>query len=275
MSVVCKGLGWRYDSRPVLENITFSVGKGEFCAVLGRNGSGKTTLLHCLCGLLRPDPGQARVAGMDVSGATRGQIARAVSLMVQEQVDIFPFQVLDVVVMGRTPHLSPGQVPGPADYDLAMASLFELGVESLAKRNFNRISGGERQMVMLARALTQHAPVMLLDEPTSHLDFNNQELLLQRVRALCHKHGMTVVAAVHDPNLAGRFSDRVIMMHAGRILIQGAADTVMTEGHLSRLYQTGVRAADVPGGPRVFVAVGPPAEYRPTVLAPAGPGKNH
>ncbi|MBI9083592.1 MAG: ABC transporter ATP-binding protein [Desulfobacterales bacterium] len=258
MSVACNGLCWGYGRRPVLEDVTFFVGKGEFCAVLGRNGSGKTTLLHCLCGLLQPDPGQVRLAGMDVAGATRGQIARAVSLMAQEQADIFPFRVLDVVVMGRTPHLSPGQVPGPADYDLAMASLAELRAESLAKRNFNRISGGERQMVMLARALTQNAPVMLLDEPTSHLDFNNQDRLLQRVHSLCHKHGITVVAAVHDPNLAGRFSDQVVMMHRGRVLIQGAADRVMTAENLGRLYQTDIRQADIPDGPRVFVAINSP-----------------
>ena len=258
MSVICNGLCWGYGRRQVLEDVSFSVAKGEFCAVLGRNGSGKTTLLHCLCGLLRPDPGQVQLAGLDVAGATRGEIARAVSLMAQEQVEIFPFRVLDVVVMGRTPHLSLGRVPGPAEYDLAMASLAELRAESLAKRNFNRISGGERQMVMLARALTQGAAVMLLDEPTSHLDFNNQDRLLQRVRNLCQKHKMTVLAAVHDPNLAGRFSDKVVMMHNGRVLIQGATHKVMTARNLGRLYQTEIRQADIPAGPRVFVAINSP-----------------
>lgn len=257
MMLSCSHLSWAYGRHRVLKDVTFSLDRGAFCTVLGRNGSGKTTLLHCLCGLLRPAPGQIVLAGLDVALASRRQIAQSASLLAQEQAEVFPFRVLDVVVMGRSPHMALGQVPGPDDYRRARASLEEIGAGFLAERNFNRLSGGERQMVLLARALTQDAPAMFLDEPTSHLDFNNQDRLLQRIRRLCRTRGLTVVAAVHDPNLAGRFSDRVIMMHRGRVLIQGAVAEVMTEANLSRLYRTDVRQADVPGGPRVFVALHP------------------
>ena len=248
MSLIVEHISFAYEGHKVLEDVSFQVSPGTFCALLGRNGSGKSTLLHLMAGLLRPARGHIKLAGRDLRGSSRSSIARRMALVLQEHARIFPFTVLDVVVMGRTPFMRLNQRPGPADYELALRALEELDAGHLAKRNFNRISGGERQIALLARGLLQSRENLLLDEPTNHLDFNNQHILLGRIKALCEKRGTRVVAAMHDPNLALAWADQVIMLSQGKVLAHGPAAETMTAEMVGRLYEADVRKIEFDGG---------------------------
>ncbi|THB74986.1 MAG: ABC transporter ATP-binding protein [Desulfobacteraceae bacterium] len=244
LSLECRDLCFTYSGKHILKGISFRADPGKFYAILGRNGSGKTTLLHCLNGILRPGAGQVIIRSTPISELSQKEIARQISLVPQEHIDIFPFKVIDVVVMGRAPFIGVTQSPSNKDYDLAWAALNTLNACNLARKNFNRISGGERQIVLLASALAQSTPFMLLDEPTNHLDFNNQYHLLSRIKHLCQTRKLCVMATMHDPNMAMLFADHVIMIKDGMVLENGPAREVMTADHIGRLYDT--QAAAVP-----------------------------
>lgn len=236
VKLACESVQFRYDGRTVLSDISFTLRPGVFCALLGRNGSGKTTLLHCLNKLLPPCSGRILVNNIDIAGMSQKEVARQVSLVPQEHVDIFPFTVLEVVVMGRAPYLGMTASPGPEDYALAGKALDMLNARYLASCNFNRISGGERQIALLAGALVQTSDILLLDEPTNHLDFHNQYRLLSKIKQVCRQQGTSVVAAMHDPNLARLFADQVIMIKDGGVFFSGAVDAAMTKVNMDRLY---------------------------------------
>ena len=253
LMIACHKLGFSYTDTPVLKEISFTVKKGCFCVVLGRNGSGKTTLIHCLNRILRPTTGQVTVDGKDMISLSRNQIARAVSLVPQEHMEIFPFRVIDVVVMARAPFLRTAAAPGESDYEIAAHSLKQLRACHLTDKSFNRISGGERQIVLLARAMTQNARVMLLDEPTNHLDFNHQYHLLASIKNLCRSNHLSIVASMHDPNLASLFADDVIMLKNGCILFQGPKQTVMTSKNISALYDIDTRGIQIGDQKQLFL----------------------
>jgi iron complex transport system ATP-binding protein len=249
----CQTVGFRYNGRPVLSDISFEVTAGTFCALLGRNGSGKTTLLHCLNALLTPCAGRILVNQTDIRRLSRQAVARQVSLVPQEHVDIFPFTVREVVVMGRAPYLGLTASPGPADYAMAEEALDRLNAGHLADCNFNRISGGERQIALLAGALVQSSDLVLLDEPTNHLDFHNQYRLLSIIKEICRGRGTSVVAAMHDPNLAMLFADQIIMLQNGRLIVAGETRQVMTKANMDRLYEAETVAVDVSPRRQVFL----------------------
>ncbi len=255
MSITCKDLHFNYNGKPVLTAVGLAVREGEFCVLLGRNGSGKTTLIYCLAGLLNPFRGSVTIDGIDLSLATRGDIARRVGLVPQEHVDIFPFRVLDVVVMGRTARFGFAQRPGQEDYQEALRILSELNALDLVERNFNRISGGERRIALLARAMLQAESTLLLDEPTNHLDLNNQYRLLTKIKKLCREKGICVVASLHDPNLAARFADTVTMLQNGQVLAGGAVDRVMTASMVGQLYQTPIQRIETDDGGMFFAPI--------------------
>jgi len=234
----CRSLGFSYADKQILHDISFKVNGGAFYAVLGRNGSGKTTLIHCLNKILTPVSGQILIQEQDLMSLSRSEIARMISLLPQEHIDIFPYSVLDVVVMGRAPFLKVAAGPGTEDYQIAANALRELNAYKLADKNFNRISGGERQIVLLARSLAQATQVMLLDEPTNHLDFNNQYHLLATIKQLCHTKKISIIASMHDPNMAAMFADAVIMIKKGEVMVKGSANAVMTKENISELYET-------------------------------------
>jgi iron complex transport system ATP-binding protein len=234
----CRSLCFAYDDEIILDDISFKVGAGSFCAVLGRNGSGKTTLIHCLNKILIPESGEIIVNSQNISSFSRNNIAKFVSLVPQEHLDIFPYKVIDVIVMGRAPFLKISASPGKEDYRVANNALKDLNAEELAEKNFNRISGGERQIALLARALAQATKIMLLDEPTNHLDFNNQYNLLSSIKHLCKSKGLSIIASMHDPNMAALFADEVIMLKNNKIMVQGDTNSVMTQENISKLYET-------------------------------------
>ncbi|MBN2809940.1 MAG: ABC transporter ATP-binding protein [Deltaproteobacteria bacterium] len=249
----CLNLGFRYGKSVILKDVSFTVEAGLFYAILGKNGSGKTTLLHCLNGILKPDTGRVELDRQNLVLLSRQQIARRISLVPQEHLEIFPFTVLDVVVMGRAPFLKMTQAPAPEDYQLARDALRMLDAENLAAASFNRISGGERQLALLAAALVQASRIMLLDEPTNHLDFNNQFRLLAQVKELCRSRQLSVVATMHDPNMARLYADRVIMVGEGRIVAQGPTAEVMTTANIDTLYQTRTFEICGPGNKKLFL----------------------
>jgi iron complex transport system ATP-binding protein len=242
VALECRNLFFSHGKIPILKGISLAIKNGTFTAILGRNGSGKTTLLHCLNGIRKTASGTVHIKGINIRTLSRKQVAQQISLVVQENPEVFPFTVLDVVVMGRAPFLGTTQVPGPEDYELAIKALKSLDVQHLAPSNFNRISGGERQMALLACALVQTSDIMLLDEPTNHLDFKNQYLLLNRIRQLCIQGNTAVVAAMHDPNMAMLFADEVILLKNGVVFGAGPVKEVMTKANMDRLYETDTTA---------------------------------
>lgn len=238
MILKCENLSFRYDQETILQEISFEIESGVFCAILGRNGSGKTTLLHCLNGILKPATGIIEIDGLDIRKMSQRNIAQKIGMVPQENEEIFPFEVPEVVVMGRSPYLGFNERPGKADYRKAGEILNSLNAGYLADRNFNRISGGERRIVLLARALMQSSRTLLFDEPTNHLDFHNQYSILSLIKMLCTVKNARILASMHDPNLAYLFADQVILLKDGKILKQGPTQEVMTDQVISELYDT-------------------------------------
>jgi len=229
-------LGFAYGRRRVLSEISFSVAAGSFCALLGPNGSGKTTLLKCINQILSQDSGTILLNGQQAHTLSRRDMARLVAMVPQQTHLIFGFKVLDLVVMGRSSGLGMTGLPGRQDYDMAQAALDELEIGHLARRKFNELSGGERQLVLLARALCQEPRILLLDEPTSHLDFKNQFLILNKVRELTRERGWASLISIHDPNLAARYCEAVVMLKNGTVLKQGPVGEVFKPLSLAELY---------------------------------------
>ena len=219
-----KSLSFAYRcGRQILEDVSFSVPGGACLAVLGNNGAGKSTLLSCLAGLLRPRTGRVLVDGEDLLGMDAGRAARTVAL-VSQFAPASRLTVYDMVLLGRRPYLKWDFTA--ADRALTEEALERLGLEDLALRYADRLSGGEGQKVQLARALVQQPKLLLLDEPTSSLDLRSQYEVLGLVSQLCREQGITAVAVLHDLNLALRFCHRFLLLHGGRVYAQGDASVV-------------------------------------------------
>lgn len=226
IEVVDAGFGYR-PGRWVFRHHSFSLARGEVCAILGPNGRGKTTLLKCLLGLRRLQEGQIEVAG------TAGYVP-------QVHGAAFPYRTLDVVLMGRARHLGLFASPGRRDVDLARRALEQVGLADLAERPLSSLSGGERQLALIARALASACEVLVLDEPASALDLKNQSLVLGLLRRLAGQ-GMTVVLSTHNPQHAAFVADQVALMLAPERFLVGPTDTTLTETHLAQLYGVELR----------------------------------
>ncbi|AKB83612.1 Iron(III) ABC transporter, ATP-binding protein [Methanosarcina barkeri 3] len=239
-----KSLAFSYGNRPVFENVSFSLKKGEIMCILGPNGAGKSTLIKCIAGILKPDNGSIYIQGEDtVSLGVRG-IARNIGYVPQQNEVVFPFTVLDFVVMGRAPHLSMFASPGTEDIKLAKESLAMVGISGLAERPVAKLSGGQSQMVLIARALVQKPALLLLDEPTSHLDFGNQILVLETVQKLASL-GMSIVMNTHMPDHAFLLGDRAAALSGGRLVAAGKVETVVTSKMMSSVYGVNVAIREI------------------------------
>jgi iron complex transport system ATP-binding protein len=239
-----KSLAFSYGNRPVFKNISFSLKKGEIMCILGPNGAGKSTLIKCIAGILKPDNGSVFIQGEDtVSLGVRG-IARNIGYVPQQNEVVFPFTVLDFVVMGRAPHLSMFASPGAEDIKLAKESLATVGISDLAERPVAKLSGGQSQMVLIARALVQKPALLLLDEPTSHLDFGNQILVLETVQKLASL-GMSIVMNTHMPDHAFLLGDRAAALSGGRLVAVGKVETVVTSKIMSSVYGVNVAIREI------------------------------
>lgn len=226
----------RAASPEILCGIGFQVESGGITTVLGPNGSGKTTLFKCITGLWKPQAGSIRCGDMDLMVLPWQERAAIVAVVPQEHEPPFPYSVADVVLMGRASHVSLFSSPSGSDRLKANDAIVAMGIDHLKERPYTRISGGERQLVLLARALAQETPVLVLDEPTSHLDFRNQVLILGKVRELVRLRGLAVLMTVHDPNLAMQFSDHVVMINEGTIMARGFPQDILTGENLMKMY---------------------------------------
>jgi len=239
-----KSLAFSYGNRPIFENVSFSLKKGEIMCILGPNGAGKSTLIKCIAGILKPATGSVYIQGEDtVSLGVRG-IARNIGYVPQQNEVVFPFTVLDFVVMGRAPHLSMFASPGAEDIKLAKDSLAMVGISDLAERPVAKLSGGQSQMVLIARALVQKPALLLLDEPTSHLDFGNQILVLETVQKLASL-GMSIVMNTHMPDHAFLLGDRAAALSGGRLVAVGKVETVVTSKMMSSVYGVNVAIREI------------------------------
>lgn len=235
MSIEVKNLSFSYGDRPVLHDISFSVGKGEFLSILGPNGVGKSTLFRCVLGLLSGYTGQVLVDGVDAHSFSVREAAKHIAYIPQSSRSIFNYSAFDIVLMGRTSGLATFRSPGKVDKELCLWAMEKVGITHLADRCFHRLSGGEQQLVLIARALVQKAPVLMLDEPTANLDFGNQLLVLEQARALA-REGYTVIQTTHHPEQSYMFSDRILAIQKGRVLTEGTPKDVLTEDTIRMLY---------------------------------------
>ncbi|BAK84867.1 ABC transporter ATP-binding protein [Komagataeibacter medellinensis] len=232
-------VGFQRGRRGVLHDLSFSVNRGELVALLGPNGAGKTTLLRLLLGLARPDGGEVWLEGQPMATWSRREIARRIAYVPQGHVPLFPYSVRDIVGMGRlaeapfAPHLR------EADRDAVAHALGELAITHLADRAYTDLSGGERQAVLLARALAQGAGMLVLDEPETGLDYGQKQRLYALLRRLAGQ-GHAIIATTHDPIQAACVFDRALLLRHGRLMADGAAaDLLLDEAMLARLYASG------------------------------------
>ena len=223
-----------------------SIDPGSVTCLLGPNGIGKTTLCKTLLGLIPPLAGKVEIDGQDLSGLDQQTVARQIAYVPQAQATEFAYSVLDLVVMGRTAHLGAFSAPRAADYAMAMTALRRLGIDALAERDSTRISGGQRQLVLIARALAQQTRIIVMDEPTASLDLGNRILVLNTIRKLA-EDDLAVVLSTHEPEHAFVVADRVAILAADGFL-SGPVETVMTAGELSRLYRVGLIVEKTPSG---------------------------
>lgn len=234
--LVVENISYRVADKVLLQDVSFELAAGEFLAVLGANGAGKTTLMNCLCGLNPPSQGQVSLNSRPLNQMSRAEIAQQMALVPQQQETAFAFTALEMVVMGRTPFLSTFESPSEQDIHDAKRVMLLLDVGGLAKADYNRLSGGERQLVLLARALFQSEQLLLLDEPTNHLDYRNKFQILSQVKRSCVESNTAVIAILHDPNLAQLYADKVMLLEHGKVLDYGERSAVMTSKNISRLY---------------------------------------
>jgi iron complex transport system ATP-binding protein len=243
-----RNLAFRYDRTGplVLQDITLDIPAGTATALLGPNGSGKTTLLSLLLGILTPQEGTIQVAGQPRGQYGRRELSRLIGLVPQQEFFPIGFSVLDYVLLGRAPYLGLLERPGPADYDAAEQALERVGLAALSGRLVPSLSGGERQLAMVARALAQEPRVLLMDEPTSHLDLGNRRRVLDVIRALSAE-GVSVVLTTHDPNAAASVAGHAMLMRQGRVIASAPVDESLTTEHLTAMYDVPVEVVRVGG----------------------------
>ncbi|HEX9488976.1 MAG TPA: ABC transporter ATP-binding protein [Stellaceae bacterium] len=239
-------LAFGYRGKPVGSGVSIDIRAGEVLCLLGPNGGGKTTLMKTLLGLLPPLAGAVRLDGVDVAAWPRKRLARVVGYVPQAHAAFFPFAVSDIVLMGRSAHVGLFAAPSRHDRAVAARALETLGIGHLHDRIYTEISGGERQLVLIARALAQEPRILVMDEPTASLDFGNQLRVLGRVAALAAS-GMAVVLSTHDPDHVFLCGDRVALLHGGGMAAIGAPEAVITPAALKRLYGVDVQVVELPG----------------------------
>lgn len=249
-----KGLQFRHHhgEDDILKGIAFGANMGQITTILGPNGSGKTTVFKCIAGLWKPQRGEILFGNKNISNLPCEKRAKMLAIVPQEHEPSFAYSVLDAVLMGRVSHVGVFSSPSKYDYLKAEEAIETVGIAHLKEKAYTKISGGERQLVLIARALAQEAPILLLDEPTSHLDFRNQISVLDKVRDIARQKGLTVLTTLHDPNLAMLFSDRVVIINNGHIISEGTPQDVITEDNLKRVYRIDVSVINYNGARVIY-----------------------
>lgn len=235
MSIVVRELCFSYPGQEVLKNVSFSLRSGELAALLGENGAGKSTLFKCILGLLRGYTGEILIDGQSASGLTPKKLARLAAYIPQSHGQGFGYTVEDMVLMGTAHSVGSLSVPGKEQLEAARQAMERVGILSLAKKNYLRLSGGEQQLAMIARALAQRSRILIMDEPTSNLDYGNQLRVMEIVRSLADE-GYSVLMAMHDPQNALRYADTLLALIGGEVEVGELTPELMR-----RLYGVSVR----------------------------------
>ncbi len=236
MSLSVSHLTFAYDRTPVLNDVSFTAEEGRMLAILGPNGTGKTTLFRCILGEQKRYSGRISVDGDDIRTLSAREQAHRIAYIPQTHTMTFRFSVLDMVLMGTTHRISPLSAPKAKELAIARDAMERLGIAALAEQDFSCISGGEQQLVYIARALAQQARILLMDEPTSSLDYGNQLSVLSTVRALS-REGYTVLLSTHNPQHALWYSDEILALANGRVAANGAVKDTLTPQLLHELYR--------------------------------------
>jgi iron complex transport system ATP-binding protein len=227
---------FQYHQDWVLQDVSFQVRKGEFVGMIGPNGSGKTTLLKILYRLLTPQRGDVLFDHLSLRRMSRGEIAKKIAVVAQETYPAFPFRVIEMVLMGRSPYLGHLMFESPKDLEIARKAMAWTEILPIAERPIDELSGGERKRVFIARALAQEPEVILLDEPTANLDIHHQAEFLDLILSLNREKGLTILMASHDLNLASEYCDRLFLLQHGKIYKMGSPEEVMTRENIERVY---------------------------------------
>jgi iron complex transport system ATP-binding protein len=244
-AIATRNLSFAYRHRPVLHDMSLSVDRGEMVGILGPNGSGKTTLLKIFSAVLHGQ-GAVKINDRDIETYDRRDLSKLFAVVAQESRVNFPYTVAEVVLMGRASHHSPFALEGKKDLEIACASMELTDCLSFADRYLHELSGGEKQRVIIARALAQEPEILLLDEPSAFLDVKHQVQVFELLRRLNHTRGLTVVAALHDLNLAALFFPRLLMLREGKIYRDGSPSEVLTEKTIDEVYGIRVRVEQDP-----------------------------
>ena len=270
-ALAARDLTYRHPGGRGVEGVDLAVGAGELVGVLGPNGAGKSTLVRLLSGVLAPERGEVRLGGDPLASLAPRERARRLAVVPQEPAIELPFTALELVLLGRHPHLAGFAFESELDLERARAALGRTGVETLADRDVATLSSGERQRVILARALAQEAPVLLADEPASFLDLRHQVETFDLLRDLADA-GRAVLVVLHDLNLAAEYCDRVVLLREGQVFAAGRAETTLTYANLTRVYDTEVYVDlnDLTGG-LVVTALSRRARERIAAAQPARP----
>jgi len=236
MKLNINGISFNYDGVKALEGVTFNVDEGEVLGVIGPNGSGKSTLLRCINTALKPKRGTILLNGKNMLELERKEIAKNIGVVPQNSAIHFPFTVFDIVLMGRTPHLGRFDRETSKDLEIAKNSMRITNTQHIADRLIDEVSGGEKQRVIIARALTQEPKILLLDEPTLHLDIIHQLEILELVKKFARKNKLIVILVSHDLNLATRYCDKLMLLNSGKIHTIGKSQDVITPDNIKEVY---------------------------------------
>lgn len=239
-----ENLCFSYGEHEVLKDVSFGAEYGQFLSVLGPNGVGKSTLFRCMLGLLNPSSGGTVIDGKPIAEMSASQLAQHIAYIPQSHNPIFNFTVYDMVLMGTTSQTGSFASPGKRQMKLAKAALNKLGIFHLKDRGYANISGGERQLVLIARAIAQQARVLVMDEPSANLDFGNRIRVMQTVRRLTEE-GYCVIQSTHDPDQAYLYSDKILALYGGRVLAFGSPSETMNEELISTLYGVDVEVCSM------------------------------
>jgi len=244
-----RNISFKYPGALILDKVSFDLNPGEILCLLGPNGCGKTTLLDCILGWLKPFAGQIFVNGQELTNMPAREIARHLAYVPQSHEKTFPYLVSDIVLMGRASYLGLFERPGDEDREIAERSLEMVGMAHLKNRPYTQLSGGEGQLVMVARALAQNSPLVVMDEPTAHLDCKNEMIVLETIAELIKKTDLSVLMATHIPNHCYYFENKGIPIRAAliknrSIMAAGQPSEVLTEENLGQLYNIHARIID-------------------------------
>ncbi|KAB3529155.1 ABC transporter ATP-binding protein [Alkaliphilus serpentinus] len=236
-SIDINNLTFKYGETAIVDRLSLNIREGSFISIIGPNGSGKSTLLKIIAKNLLPQEGVVLINGKEVSRYKAKDLAKEIGVVPQDTLVSYDFSVEDIVLMGRYPHLGKFQQNSLRDMEIAKEAMIKTNTWHLRERNINEISGGERQRVIIAKAIVQEPRIILLDEPTSSLDIHHQLEVLELLKNLNNKLGVTIVAVLHDMNLAARYSNEIILLNRGMLIASGKTQEVLTVDHLKRAYE--------------------------------------